>query len=87
MFPAAARSITLVFLIAACTPVFGATVSWTNGLGGDWHTASNWDTGTVPGATDDVVVNLPGTYTITVTTADVTINSLTLGSSDGVSTQ
>jgi hypothetical protein len=30
--------------------------TWTGGSG-DWHVASNWNTGAVPGATDDVVIS------------------------------
>ena len=30
--------------------------SWINPLGGDWDTAGNWDTGTVPTAADDAVI-------------------------------
>jgi len=42
-----------------------AIVSWINASGGDWDTASNWSTGQLPGASDDVVLNVPGTVTIT----------------------
>jgi hypothetical protein len=32
-------------------------VTWTNPSGGDWDTSGNWNTGAVPAATDDVVIN------------------------------
>src|SRR5262249_20768921 len=37
-----------------------ATVNWINAAGGDWDTASNWDSGATPGASDDVVINPAG---------------------------
>ena len=41
-----------------------AAVTWISSSSGDWDTASNWSTGVVPGAGDDVTINMPG---ITVT--------------------
>src|SRR5262252_913490 len=41
-----------------------SVVNWINPGGGDWNTASNWSTGALPGASDDVVINHAG---ITVT--------------------
>ena len=32
-----------------------ATINWKGG-NGDWNTASDWDTGTVPGPSDDAVI-------------------------------
>ena len=45
-------------------------VNWINAAGGDWDTAANWvDTADnshhVPGATDDVTINVAGNVTIT----------------------
>jgi hypothetical protein len=54
-----------------------STVTWVSG-NGDWDVASNWSTGTVPSAADDVDINVPG---ITITHAAATahsVNSLTL---------
>ncbi len=53
-----------------------AGVRWINSAGGDWNVASNWSTGVVPTATDDVVVDLAGTYTITHSTGTTQIKSL-----------
>ena len=50
---------------------------WSNAAGGDWFQASNWDT-TVPGANDDVFINLPGSFTVTLNAATASINSLTI---------
>src|SRR5262245_49321101 len=33
-----------------------ATVTWTNPAGGLWNVGSNWSTGAVPGAADDVTI-------------------------------
>jgi hypothetical protein len=40
-------------------------VTWTNTSGGDWDTAANWSGGTVPGAGDDVTIDVPGGVAIT----------------------
>jgi len=51
---------------------------WINSSGGNWSTASNWSTGSVPTAANDAVIDASGTYTVT---ADVTpaFNTLTVG--------
>ncbi len=52
-------------------------VNWTNPNGGDWDTPGNWSSGTVPGPSDDAIINIAG---ITVThSASVTdaVRSLT----------
>jgi hypothetical protein len=43
-----------------------SSVFWSNSSGGDWDNPINWSTGKVPGASDDVTINVPG---ITVTHA------------------
>ena len=52
------------------------TVSWINPAGGDWADGANWSTGSVPTATQDVVIDLAGTYTITHSTGTTQIKSL-----------
>ena len=45
-----------------------STVTWNstaNPTGGSWDLASNWVGGQLPGATDDVVINLASTGTVT----------------------
>ncbi len=42
-----------------------ATAVWTNPAGGFWDIASNWDTNKVPGAGDDVLIDIAGGATIT----------------------
>jgi hypothetical protein len=53
-----------------------ATIHW-NGVSGDWSTAYNWSTSTVPGPSDEAVITAPGSYTVTVTTPD-TVGSVLL---------
>ena len=48
------------------TTADASTVYWTNSNGGDWDTASNWSTGTVPTASNTVFIGLSG-YSFTVT--------------------
>jgi RHS repeat-associated protein len=56
--------------------VLPALVTWTNPLGGDWSVASNWSSGQLPGASDDVAINTAG-ITVTHSTGTDAINSLT----------
>ena len=60
-------------------------VAWINPTGGLWTTASNWETGTVPTAVDDVVIpdeqviNGTGHYAVTIDTGtDAFAHSVTL---------
>jgi hypothetical protein len=53
-----------------------ATVTWTNPLGGNWSTASNWSTGKVPTILDDVIINQPGGVTITHSGGNDLVHSL-----------
>ncbi len=52
-------------------------VRWINPAGGNWGVAANWDAGRVPGAGDDVTINMPGA-TITHSTGTDSVHSLTL---------
>ena len=54
-----------------------ATIVWVNPAGGFWDDPNNWDTGVVPGPTDDVLIDVPGDVTITYRSGATTINSLT----------
>lgn len=51
----------LVLLVSCVLLVEGGTVKWLPGNGGDLHTKSNWDTGTVPGSDDDVIIHIERT--------------------------
>jgi hypothetical protein len=59
-----------------------STVNWTGG--GDhhsWGDANNWDTHALPGATDDVKINVAGPLTITHSSGNDTVLSITSTSS------
>ncbi len=53
-----------------------STIHWTNPAGGAWGLAANWDSHSVPGAGDDVVIDVPGNITITHDTGTDTVRSL-----------
>ncbi|MHC5112270.1 MAG: hypothetical protein ACYTHJ_20630, partial [Planctomycetota bacterium] len=64
----------------------GAIVTWDGGGGNSlWSTAANWDTDTVPLATDEVHIIMAGAYTVTLN-VDTTVAGLTLGSPSGTQT-
>lgn len=62
--------------ILGATNIWATTITWDGG-GGDlaWQTAANWSGNTLPGPNDDVVINIPGTATVT-SSASVAIRSL-----------
>ena len=45
------------------------TIRWI-GASGDWSTASDWSTDTVPGPSDRAVIAAAGSYTVTVATSE-----------------
>src|SRR5262245_53881889 len=59
-----------------------ALIKWNNSAGGSWSTAANWAPAVVPGASDDVAIDLAGTYTITAA-GPIAIRSLTIGAASG----
>ncbi len=70
-------------------PAVGATITWTGGSGNsDWNTGGNWSTGTVPGASDSVVIvastttpvltTLVSAGAINLTSGTITVNGQTL---------
>ncbi|HEV8382119.1 MAG TPA: Ig-like domain-containing protein, partial [Gemmatimonadales bacterium] len=62
-----------------------ATVYWSNAAGGLWSTAANWSTGVVPSSADHAVINVAGTYTVTLD-VDATFAGLSVGGSSGTQT-
>ncbi len=63
-----------------------SAVSWINPAGGDWDTASNWNTGSVPGASDDVTIDLSPGITVTHSQGDTdSVNTLSLAAADTLS--
>jgi uncharacterized repeat protein (TIGR01451 family) len=61
------------------------TAHWINSSGGNWNTASNWSTGTVPTASNDVFIDANGTYTVSLD-VNPAFNSLTVGGGTGTQT-
>ena len=54
---------------------------------GDWGTASNWNSGILPGSATDAFVGGPGGYTCNFTTGDTdTVNQLFVGTNSGITT-
>jgi hypothetical protein len=75
----------VVFLLGLVAFPDGAQaddVSWNSSAGGYWSDAANWDSGTVPGALDNVSITVDGTYTVTLN-VNATVASLTVGASIG----
>ena len=56
---------------------------WINPAGGLWSVGSNWSTGAPPTSEQSAVIDLTGTYTVTLD-VNTTVNGLTLGGSSGV---
>src|SRR5262245_29579143 len=55
-----------------------AVVNWVNDGDGFWDVGSNWDTGAVPTANDDVVIDRPaGNFTVTFRQSAATVRSVT----------
>jgi hypothetical protein len=57
------------------------TTSWVTNKSGPWNSSTFWTNG-VPTATCDAVINVPGTYTVTIT-GSATAQGLTLGPATG----
>ncbi|QQS61592.1 MAG: fibronectin type III domain-containing protein [Candidatus Moraniibacteriota bacterium] len=77
-----------VFFFSFSSPTHASTVTWTGTTSTAWTTVTNWDTGTVPTSTDDVVINYTGTNQplLNVDSGPITIQSLTLGGGASQST-
>ena len=54
-FKKATLAILLLGTLAFANPLF-SQVTWTGTTSDDWNTASNWDSGNVPSATDDIII-------------------------------
>jgi len=63
----------------------GADLVWTNLAGGNWNLAANWSPNQVPAAADNAFITNSGTYVVA-SSANNTINSLTLGGESGTQT-
>jgi hypothetical protein len=56
-----------------------ATIKWLGG-NGNWTTATDWNPNSVPGATDDAVIDASGSYTVTISAA-ISVGSITVNGS------
>src|SRR5690242_18422291 len=54
-----------------------SVVTWTNPAGGDWDKPSNWSSGSVPTAADDVQINTAGITVTHSSLANDAVHSLT----------
>jgi hypothetical protein len=71
-----AQGIAIIWLSFNGIEIFAATVTWDGGGGNfTWQTAANWSGDILPGANDDVFINVGGNITIT-SSVSVTIRSL-----------
>lgn len=56
---------TLLTILALCSlSLSAATNTWTGSVDSNWSTAGNWSTASVPGTSDDVIIN--GSVNLTV---------------------
>ena len=53
-----------------------STIYWSNPASGDWETAGNWSSGSVPGPDDDVIIDVPARISITHDTGSDLVHSL-----------
>jgi len=65
--------------------VHADTVTWTNGVGGNWSDAGSWNPNQVPGPGDDALITNSGSYVVTLDISP-TVNSLVLGGGSGTQT-
>ena len=52
--------------------------NWINASGGDFNTASNWDTNAVPTTGENANITLAGAYTVTLNSSTTSLNSVTV---------
>jgi hypothetical protein len=63
-------------LIGLGSPSFGATITWMNGTG-NWADPNAWSSGALPGPNDDVIIDVEGSVSITISGGARVIRSLT----------
>jgi len=73
--------------LALATPTQAEENHWTGG-GGDglWSNPTNWSLARAPLATDDVFIDLNGTYSVNFDRRNVPVSSLRLGAASGSQT-
>ena len=60
-----------------------ASVNWKSAASGGRTVASNWDSGNVPGTSDDVFISVAGSHTVSLIAA-ITVASITIGDASAV---
>jgi hypothetical protein len=74
-----------VVLCITALPAMAADYDWDGPIDGDWNTAANWSADILPGATDNVFINVPGaavkTITLSATPTFDTVNEVGLNRS------
>jgi phage baseplate assembly protein gpV len=58
---------------------------WINPSGGNWSVASNWLNNEIPSPSDIAIIDIDGTYTVTLD-VDVAVSELRLGGANGIQT-
>jgi uncharacterized repeat protein (TIGR01451 family) len=61
-------------------------VHWINAAGGNWNTGTNWSTGLVPSAADNVAIDTAGTYTVNLDVNPSFISLIVGGGATGTQT-
>lgn len=79
-------AVVLCGLFAPPSAAAACTKTWNNPAGGAFDLGTNWTPAGVPTATDDVCIEMDGTYTVSVSTP-AQVNSLTLGTTTASGTQ
>jgi hypothetical protein len=72
-------------LLVTAREAFAVDKSWNNPAGGNWSVAGNWTPAGAPGPSDNALITLDGSYTVTLD-VDATIAGLTLGGASGTQT-
>jgi hypothetical protein len=57
-------ALALGMAVSVAPPSKAADIFWNNSAGGDWNVAANWSPNQVPGANDTAIINLPGSYVV-----------------------
>lgn len=58
------RATVIALTAIAASSAHAATITWSNSAGGNYTTAANWSSATVPASADDVVFSLNNTYSV-----------------------
>ena len=59
------RALLIAAAVGPCGTASAATIHWAGAVSGNWSVATNWSPAQVPAATDDVIIDPNGTYTVT----------------------